>query len=398
MYNPYENNNQPTGEQPTENQGSYGPVYGQPPQSSYTWGAQNPTPPTVYPPVQPPHPPKPPKKHSKTGTRIVALVLCCLLSSAVSVGAFVALIHSGAITIDRSGAAFTITKVADENSNTTAATDEVGVLSRQEISKKLIPSVVCIQNYQVNDRYGFLGNTTTGNSEVSPAGEGSGIVLTADGYIATNAHVVADATSLKVVMSDGSTYEATIIGSDEITDLAVIKVEATGLTPAEFGSSEDLSVADEVIAIGNPGGMTFNSSVTIGYVSALNREISGGEGGYPMNCIQTDAAINPGNSGGALVNKYGQVVGINSAKIVESGYEGLGFAIPSETAQPIISDLKNYGYVKDRAILGISGQYIDEMTAQFYGLTPGMFVAEVSSNHASQAGLQKGDVITMVCR
>ena len=189
-----------------------------------------------------------------------------------------------------------------------------------------------------------------GEQRCFPAGEGSGIIFSEDGYIVTNAHVVDGATSLKAILSDGTTYEAELVGSDTLTDLAVLKIDATGLQAAEFGSSEDLRVADQVMAIGNPGGYQLNSSVTIGYVSALNRAISNSSTGYTMEYIQTDAAINPGNSGGALVNQYGQVVGINSAKISATGYEGLGFAIPAETAQPVISDLIEYGYVKDRAM------------------------------------------------
>lgn len=150
------------------------------------------------------------------------------------------------------------------------------------------------------------------------------------------------------------------------------------------------------MAIGNPGGLEFNSSVTIGYISALNREITNSENGYTMKCIQTDAAINPGNSGGPLVNSYGQVIGINSSKIVASGYEGLGFAIPIDVAQPIISDLKQYGYVKDRAVLGISYQYLDSMTSRFYGLPTGIYVVSISSPAVSEAGIEKGDVITEV--
>ncbi|MBE6829330.1 MAG: trypsin-like serine protease, partial [Ruminococcaceae bacterium] len=187
-----------------------------------------------------------------------------------------------------------------------------------------------------------------------------------------------------------------LVGSDSVTDLAVIKVDAKGLTAAEFGSSDDLKVADTVMAIGNPGGLEFNSSVTIGYVSALNREITNSDTGYTMKCIQTDAAINPGNSGGALVNMYGQVVGINSSKIVATGYEGLGFSIPINVAQPIISDLKQYGYVKDRAVLGISGQFIDTMTSRFYNLPVGMYVGSVTNPEVTSAGIKKGDVITKI--
>lgn len=192
-------------------------------------------------------------------------------------------------------------------------------------------------------------------------------------------------------------YEAELIGEDTQTDLAVLKIEADQeLTPAEFGSSEDLQVTDTVMAIGNPGGIQFNSSVTMGYVSALNRQITNGDTGFTLNCIQTDAAINPGNSGGALVDMAGHVVGINSSKIVATGYEGLGFAIPSDTVQPIVSDLIEYGYVKDRAALGISVRYIDKMNAMWYGLTPGCHVYELLTENASKSGLQQGDVITAI--
>jgi serine protease Do len=241
-----------------------------------------------------------------------------------------------------------------------------------------------------------LAGTAEQDGSVQPASEGSGIIATSDGYIITNDHVVSGASSLKVILSDGKKYEAKLIGSDNVTDLAVIKINATGLPAAEFGSSDDLKVADTVMAVGNPGGMEFNSSVTIGYVSALNREITNSETGYTMKCIQTDAAINPGNSGGALVNSSGQVVGINSSKIVATGYEGLGFSIPINVAQPIISDLKQYGYVKDRAVLGISGQFIDSMTARFYDLPTGMYVNSINSSAVTAAGIKKGDVITKI--
>ena len=151
-----------------------------------------------------------------------------------------------------------------------------------------------------------------------------------------------------------------------------------------------------MIAIGNPGGMQFSSSVTVGYVSALNRTVTT-EAGYTMQCIQTDAAINPGNSGGALVNTYGQVVGITSSKFVSSGYENLGFAIPINTAQPIVSDLQAHGYVTNRALLGISGQYVDSMTARFYGFpSGGMYVAEITNPSVSAAGVTQGCLITKI--
>lgn len=381
---------------------------------AYTWNAQSapqqnapvqPNGQPVYygvPAHQPQKQPKPKKHGSKFGLKLLAVVLCCAITSAASLGVFVVMIQNGVINVQSSeassNAAFTISRVVngDTSSDTSASSDgTVSAMSDQDIAAKLTPSVVCIQNYQVTQNYGFM-QTDTSDSSVSPASEGSGIIMSEDGYIITNAHVVEGATSLKVMTSDGETYEAQLIGSDTVTDLAVVKIDATGLTAAEFGSSEDLRVADKVMAIGNPGGHELSSSVTIGYVSALNRAIANNTTGYTMEYIQTDAAINPGNSGGALINEYGQVVGINSAKISATGYEGLGFAIPIDTAQPIISDLIQYGYVKDRAVLGISGQFIDSMTGRFYGLPQGEYVAQLNSSEAQASGLQVGDVITAI--
>lgn len=381
---------------------------------AYTWNAQSapqqnapvqPNGQPVYygvPAHQPQKQPKPKKHGPKFGLKLLAVVLCCAITSAASLGVFVVMIQNGVINVQSpeasSNAAFTISRVVngDTSSDTSASSDgTVSAMSDQDIAEKLTPSVVCIQNYQVTQNYGFM-QTDTSDSSVSPASEGSGIIMSEDGYIITNAHVVEGATSLKVMTSDGKTYEAQLIGSDTVTDLAVVKIDATGLTAAEFGSSEDLRVADKVMAIGNPGGHELSSSVTIGYVSALNRAIANNTTGYTMEYIQTDAAINPGNSGGALINEYGQVVGINSAKISATGYEGLGFAIPIDTAQPIISDLIQYGYVKDRAVLGISGQFIDSMTGRFYGLPQGEYVAQLNSSEAQASGLQVGDVITAI--
>ena len=343
---------------------------------TYTWSAQSGPYHTGGVPggVMPPAPHK--KRGAPFGVKLLSVVLCCVLVSAATLGTFVLLIQNGVIGIESKGdnALFTISRVVNSEPEESGS---VSALSEQDIAEKLIPSVVCIQNYQVTQQYGFM-QTDTENSDVSPAGEGSGIIFSEDGYIVTNAH------------------EAELVGSDTLTDLAVLKIDATGLQAAEFGSSEDLRVADQVMAIGNPGGYQLNSSVTIGYVSALNRAITNSSTGYTMEYIQTDAAINPGNSGGALVNQYGQVVGINSAKISATGYEGLGFAIPAETAQPVISDLIEYGYVKDRAMLGISGQFIDSLTGRFYGLPQGEYVGALNSAEAQASGLQVGDVITAI--
>lgn len=386
----------------------------QPVRTAYTWnpqGAVPQQPAPYYSPVQPQKPKRPKKKAGKTALKVVCAVLACAVISFSSVGVFALMIQNGVVNVQSTGdsqktAAFTIYKQA-ESDKTATPTVTGEAMTQQEIAKKLIPSVVCVQNYQVSQQsgglffgfgfgYGYDDGTEEGAS-LTPAGEGSGIVISKDGYIVTNQHVIDGATNLKVVTSEGMTYEAKLVGEDTQTDLAVIKIDTEDeLTPAEFGSSEDLQVADEVMAIGNPGGLQLNSSVTFGRISALNRPVTNSETGYTVNCIQTDAAINPGNSGGALVDGSGHVVGINSSKIAATEYEGLGFAIPSDTVQPIVSDLIEYGYVKDRAMGGFSGQYIDRLNARFYGMEPGFYVTQVNSEQAAASGLRRGDRIISI--
>lgn len=390
-----------TGEQnsqnpyPTQTSWQYGAQNQTP--NTYTWNSTQPS--TPY--YQPPKPKKPrdPKKTKKFALRAVAAVLCCAVVSLASVGIFAAMIQTGVVNIESTGssdtAAFTLYKQADsgEDTSNVVTSDQ---LTRQQAAQKVIPSVVCIQNYQIStDGFFFSGNSnedTTG----SLAGEGSGIIISEDGYIVTNQHVVSGASNLEVVTSDGVSYEATLVGEDTQTDLAVIKIDATGLTAAEFAASDDLQVGDEVMAVGNPGGLQLSSSVTFGYVSALNRPVTNSDTGYTINCIQTDAAINPGNSGGALVDMNGRVVGINSSKIAATEYEGLGFAIPSDTVQPIVSDLIDYGYVKDRPMLGITGTFLNALQATWNNVPSGFLVNEVSSEEATKSGLQRNDIITAI--
>lgn len=236
--------------------------------------------------------------------------------------------------------------------------------------------------------------TVTNGSQIGQ-GSGTGIILSEDGYIATNAHVVSGAATIKVVLADESEYTAELIGSDERSDLAVLKIDKTGLQPAEFGDSDTLAVGESVVAIGNPYGLELASSVTSGIVSALNRRIAI-ENVY-MTLIQTDASINPGNSGGPLVNSYGQVIGITSSKIVTTGYEGIGFAIPISGATDIISELIQYGYIKDRPYIGIQGSDLNAMYAQLYNIPQGVYVQYVDpESDAYKKGLKKGDIITSV--
>ncbi len=263
--------------------------------------------------------------------------------------------------------------------------------SVSEIAKKVGPSIIGIR-MTVGSPQGF-GSVQTA--------EGSGIIISQDGYIMTNYHVVEYAdpknqlsgnTTLEVFLPDKRQAEAKFIGGDSTNDLAVIKVDLTGLPVAELGDSTKLEVGDPVVAIGNPLGMEFAGSVTSGVVSALNREVDTEK--TTMNLIQTDAAINPGNSGGALVNTQGQVIGINSIKIAQAGIEGLGFAIPINDAKPIVDQLMMFGYVKGRPLIGISGQEITETIAQQYDLPVGIYITEVTQGSgADVAGIQKDDIL-----
>lgn len=223
---------------------------------------------------------------------------------------------------------------------------------------------------------------------------GTGIIATADGYIITNAHVVFNvkSSSVKISTLDGEEYDAIVIGVDRSTDLAVLKTNNHNFTPAEFGDADSLKIGEWVIAIGNPGGAQFYASLTRGVISGLNRAVAQySENG--MTYIQTDAAINPGNSGGPLVNMYGQVVGINSSKIITTGYEGMGFAIPISKAQTLINELMESGYIKGRTRLGITG--IDYSGG--YGEVYGFQIASIGEDSVfAGTKAQSGDVITAV--
>lgn len=233
-------------------------------------------------------------------------------------------------------------------------------------------------------------------------GAGSGVVARADGYIVTNNHVVSGATNIKVTLTNGEVYAATLIGTDSKTDLAVIKIEASGLTPAVFGNSADVAVGDYVIAIGNPLG-SLGGTVTDGIVSALDREIL--VQGQSMTLLQTSAAINPGNSGGGLFNIYGELVGIVNAKPTDSAagsdssIDGLGFAIPVDTVKDVVNELIDNGYVTGRAAMGVKVLEIaDNQTAYQYGVERyGVYIVEINpGSGAEKAGLEVGDCIVSI--
>ncbi len=267
-------------------------------------------------------------------------------------------------------------------------------------ANKILPSIVGIKiEYTVNST-SIFGRSNSATATAS----GSGIIISEDGYILTNNHVVSssssesnsyyqisEATKVTVTLfNDETEYEAKIVGQDEQTDLAVIKIEKSGLTKAEFADSDDVKVGEFAMAVGNPVNMT--STVTTGIISAVNRKITDSDG-KTYTCIQTDAAINSGNSGGALVNSEGKVIGINTLKLSGTGIEGIGFAIPINSTTDITSQLIQYSKVK-RPFIGISGIDLDETTAKKYNLVVGVYVKSVEDfSSAEKGGLKAGDVI-----
>lgn len=254
-----------------------------------------------------------------------------------------------------------------------------------EAFKKASPSVVCITAYPSGTDY-----------TLTQSGEGSGIILSEDGYIATNSHVVNDnmGTGVMVTLNNNTQYLGTLVGIDPKTDLAVIKIAANDLTPADFSNSDSLFVGQEVYAIGNPGGSAFSNSLTRGTVSAIDRILS--SNGY-VKYIQTDAAINPGNSGGALINSKGEVIGMNTSKLVGTDYEGMGFAIPSNKVADIVNKLIKYGYVNDRGTLGIEGTTCSLYQSRKNNVPQGMVITKINNYSplfTSQA--KEKDIVTAV--
>ena len=337
------------------------------------------------------------KPKSNTGLKIFAVVMTVVfLITAAAFAGFIVFQTQRTQTLESS-------QVTEESSradgpqlslNNRPAPDEEeytdGVLSTEEIAAKVRPSVVGIVAYQ-STTYPMQSYNT-----------GSGIIMSTDGYIITNAHVVNGAAGgIVVVLDNDEEYEAELVGLDEKTDLAVLKIEANNLTAAEFGNSDELVVGERIVAIGNPTGLNLAGSVTQGIVSGLERSIQVQDETtgtvIEMQAIQVDAAINPGNSGGALINKYGQVVGINSSKLSSTQIEGIGFAIPISTAKPIVDDLINYGYVRGRVLLGITYIAISDVTGAISGYTPGLWVQSVNEElDVAAKGVQPGDVIVQM--
>lgn len=261
--------------------------------------------------------------------------------------------------------------------------DEKGRYTTQGIAEVCGPSVVSLDIFSEQ-------------SDIIPTGKGSGIILSSDGYIVTNAHVVEKATNgIKVVLNNGNEFSAIIIGTDTITDIAVIKIPAVDLIPAEFGDSDQIKLGEDVVCIGTPAG--YRHSITKGVVSGVDRAVAGQNSYRTVNCIQVDAAVNPGNSGGAMFNMWGQVIGITSSKLASVDYEGIGFAIATNEAKSIIEDLMEYGVVQGKARMGISFIQISETTAELTGSTPGLSVQGISPDcDVANTELRPGDLITSI--
>ena len=256
---------------------------------------------------------------------------------------------------------------------------EGGGMSLQDIYTRNIPSVVSI--------------TCQGRRSAS---SGTGVVLSADGYIVTNAHVVENAYTYSVQLTDDRSFSARLVGCDDISDLAVLRIDCTDLTPAQFGDSSTLRVGDTVVAIGDPLGAAFRGTYTDGIVSAINRDVD--INGRTMTLIQTNAALNSGNSGGPLINCYGQVIGINTMKIGAftdtAGVEGLGFAIPSTQVKEIVDQIVAQGYVSGRPTLGITGEALSTFYQHYYRMPAGLYITEVDpGSDAAYKGIQEGDLL-----
>lgn len=347
------------------------------------------TPPTYTPPYnnlyQPPQKPKKEKRGHSTAVIIVASILAAVIGAISGI-----VVMCSVFSVDTNTAS-TIEQTDKTQNNVNITVDETASSIAEAVAVKCSNSVVGIRT--TTSVISFFG----GSQEQT--GDGSGVVYTADGYIITNYHVISSAvqsanSKIDVFIGDNksSSYQATVVGYNISCDLAVLKINASGLTPIELGNSDDLKVGQQVITIGAPGGLEFIGSVTSGIISGLDRTVSTNSS---LKLIQTDAAINPGNSGGALLNTEGKLIGVNSSKIASVEYEGMGFAIPVNTVKEkcdkIISRKDD-----DQAYLGVSvSSTYTSQVLDFYGYPSGAVVSSVAEGSpAASAGIERGDIIT----
>lgn len=325
----------------------------------------------------------PQKEMKKSSKAWLIIAIICLVALLATVMLLLAAGHKNddkeiAGTPSGSGVTVNINVAPHPADDSLYADKETGLFTSVGAAEQVLPSIVNL--------YGYT------DTSIAAYNEASGIIISEDGYIITNAHAVEDIKRFKAKLHDEREFEAAVVGIDTRTDLAVLKIEADDLVPAVIGSSDDMKQGEQVIAIGNAGG--FNDTVTVGYVSYVNREIQSYTN-YPITCIQTDAALNFGNSGGALVNLYGQVVGIVVSKYSSTGSENIGFAIASDFAVPIAEDLIEKGYVSDRPRIGIMYSLITPEYAAQLDVKPGMLISEISPDcDVANTDLQKDDIIT----
>ena len=353
-------------------------------------------PPTEVPPQQPaaPEPPKK-KKHHVNGGKVarsaVALVLAAVMGFA---GGYVGSQMNGSKVVIQQVAPSSSSSSSGSDSSITSASASGSSLTTEQVADLVSPSVVVITTEQVvYSQWSWYGQNQV------ESGAGSGVVISSDGYILTCAHVVSGASNITVTIGD-TDYPATVVGEDDTSDVAVLKIDATDLTPATVGNSDSLAVGESVLAVGNPLG-ELGGTVTSGIVSALNRSVSiqGSSSVNTMSLIQMDASVSPGNSGGGLFNMNGELVGIVNAKSSDSDAEGLGFAIPVNDAVKVAQELLENGYVTGRPYLGISYYAVtDAQTAAQLGVNAyGVYIVEVvKGGPADKAGLQAGDRIVSV--
>lgn len=362
---------------------------------------------------------KPPKKKVSAGLVVIISVLCVLLAVGfVGTMAFVVSSVNKDKPQNDSGNrfSFTLPDNGNEMPSIPESTAPVAQHEESDYSDKVKKDYKGLEleskpkdaskNSAYNSEYaynkvsssvvGIVGYTDEVTTVEDCATQGSGIIISSDGYVVTNAHVIDNSKTsyiLQVVTSDGKTYNAGVVGYDSRTDIAVLKMDgAENLKAAVFGDSNELELGEDIIAVGNPGGLDYQNSITKGIVSALDRKMSSTS---IVKYIQTDAAINPGNSGGPIVNLYGQVVGIATSKIVSEQYEGMGFAIPSQTAKEIIDALMRNGYVEGRVKIGITGTNITSEMSQMYDIPMGIMISEITEGGPCDGTeLEKGDIIT----
>lgn len=331
---------------------------------------------------------QPPKKKKHGKTVVIGLcsvaAACLLFAGGALIGHLVSSDGGSAVSASASTGDTPTVQISSVPELDPDNYDVVNGLAGEEIYKKVSPSIVSV-----------ISTTASG------VGSGSGVIMSSDGYIITNQHVVVDADQVTVQLSDGTQLQAEVVGMDEQSDLAVLKVEPESeLTAAEFGDSDALQPGEYAYAIGSPGGVQFANTITGGRISAINRDVTIND--RVMTLIQTDASINPGNSGGALINKYGQVVGITSAKLSSSAFsdtsiEGMGFAIPINNAKEIVDELIANGYVAGRPSLGITGRNLTAQEAMSANVPQGVYVYSVDERaNAANEGLLAGDIITAV--